>query len=145
MIEPLHLDFDVAGTPERVFELWTERISAWWPPGHTISGDADAVTIEPGVGGRIYERSGEDQHQWGVVTRWNPPNVLGFTWHLFFPPEEATDVTVTFVGIESGTRIHIEQTGWDRLGVAGPPRREKTHSVWTTLVAELAKLADELA
>jgi uncharacterized protein YndB with AHSA1/START domain len=67
MIEPLRIAFGVACPPERTFELWTERTSTWWPATHTVSARPDVqVIIEPGVGGRIYERTPQgDEHDWG--------------------------------------------------------------------------------
>ena len=47
MIEPLVLEFDVSAPPARAFATWTERIDSWWPPGHTVSGDAAGIVFEP--------------------------------------------------------------------------------------------------
>ena len=144
MIEPLVVEFEVRGSPARAFALWTERTALWWPADHTISGDTEDIVFEPFAGGRIFERSGADCHDWGRVQVWDPPGSLGFSWHLFFTPEEATDVAITFSAIEAGTRIRITQTGWDRLGQAGPPRRERTGSVWTGLLSRLGAAIDAL-
>lgn len=75
MIEPLNLTFEVACSAEHAFATWTARIGSWWPADHTVSGERCLdVILEPGIGGRIYERtqSGEE-HQWGEVTVWEPP------------------------------------------------------------------------
>ena len=66
------------------FHLWTEHIRAWWPAGHSLSGDPKTqVFIEGWVGGRFFERtSNGDELVWGHVTRWEPPYRLGHTWFL---------------------------------------------------------------
>ena len=62
MIEPLRITFDVACPPERTFELWTARITTWWPTTHTVSAAPGVeIIIEPGIGGRIYERTPQGQ------------------------------------------------------------------------------------
>jgi uncharacterized protein YndB with AHSA1/START domain len=76
---------------------------------------------------------GGDEHDWGRVLDWDPPNRLRYLWHLFFDPSEATEVEVTFNEAGAGTVVRLEQRGWDRLGGAGPPRRAKTEQVWTLI------------
>ena len=54
--------------------------------------------LESGVGGRIYERTADGvEHDWGVVTVWDPPKRLAYLWHLGRDRSEATDVDIRFV------------------------------------------------
>ena len=80
MTDPLRVSFDVACPPDRAFALWTGRIDTWWPADHTVTGGHDlTVVLEPGVGGRIFERTPEGvEHDWGEVTVWEPPGRLGY-------------------------------------------------------------------
>ena len=134
MTGPLVLEFEVDSPPDHGFDVWTSRCATWWPPSHTVSGDPAAITFEPHAGGRIVERApGGDEHDWGRVLDWDPPNRLRYLWHLFFDPSEATEVEVTFNEAGAGTVVRLEQRGWDRLGGAGPPRRAKTEQVWTLI------------
>jgi uncharacterized protein YndB with AHSA1/START domain len=134
MTDPLVLEFEVDSPPGHAFDVWTTRCATWWPPSHTVSGDPTAITFEPRTGGRIVERApGGDEHDWGQVLEWDPPNRLRYLWHLFFDPSEATEVEVTFNEAGEGTVVRLEQRGWDRLGEAGPPRRTKTEQVWTLI------------
>ena len=56
MAEPLRLDVVVACPPDHAFDVWANRIDAWWPRDHTATGEPGArVVLEPQVGGRIYE------------------------------------------------------------------------------------------
>ena len=133
-IPPLLVEFAVAAPVEHAFDVWTRRTRLWWPPAHTVSGDPDRIVFEPRAGGRIVEvaPSGEE-HQWGELLDWEPPNRLRLRWHLFFDPSEATEVEITFRAGGGGTVVRLEQRGWDRLGEAGRPRRERTGQVWAML------------
>ena len=79
MTAPLKMSFDVACSAEHAFSVWTSGIGTWWPPDHTVSGQADLkIVLEGGVGGRIYERTSEGvEHDWGEVTVWDPPSRAG--------------------------------------------------------------------
>ena len=137
MIEPLRITFDVACPPEQTFELWTARTSTWWPTTHTVSAASGLeVIIEPGVGGRIYERTPEgEEHDWGLVTRWEPPDRIAYLWHLRQDRGDATEVEIKFAASQSdGTTVSIEHRGWERLGARGPQRREANQDGWGGLL-----------
>ena len=140
--DPLVVRFDVAASPGHAFELWTARAASWWPRGHTLTDDPAAITFEPHPDGRILERGSDGtEHAWGVVLDWDPPRRLRYLWHLFFTPEEATEIEVTFTPSPVGTTVQLTQTGWDALGTAGPPRRERTGQVWQTIAAAFTAAA----
>lgn len=144
MTEPLVVEFDVRATPEHAFETWTSRVQLWWPAAHTVSGDPAAIVFDPRSGGRIYERGGDGtEHLWGTVLDWAPPQRLRYRWHLFFDQAEATEVEVTFRAHGERTLVRLEQTGWERLGDAGPPRRTRTGQVWAGLTAGYARACEQ--
>jgi uncharacterized protein YndB with AHSA1/START domain len=132
-IEPLIVEFEVAVTPAHAFETWTRRCAMWWPPSHTPSGDPSAITFEPHTGGRIFERAQGSERDWGEILDWEPPGRLRYLWHLFFDRSEATEVEVTFTATTTGTAVRLAQSGWERLGVAGAERRERTGTAWGML------------
>jgi uncharacterized protein YndB with AHSA1/START domain len=137
MIEPLRLSFQVDCPPERAFALWTERISTWWPADHTASGEDDlAIVLEPGVGGRVFERTrAGEEIPWGEVTLWEPPHRLGYVWHLRADRADATDVEIAFVPRADGTtRVEIEHRGWERLGAGAESWRARNERGWSTLI-----------
>lgn len=139
---PIELQFDVACPPTRAFQLWTERIDLWWPPGKSFHGGQVAVTFEPVPGGRIFETQPDGtQQDWGRVQEVKPPHRLRYTWHLMFDPQEATDVEVTFSPNGDGTTVRLVHGGWERLqrGVA-EERRRRNRAGWTA-VAEVFSAA----
>jgi uncharacterized protein YndB with AHSA1/START domain len=140
MIEPLVVEFDVDAAPAHAFDTWTSRCGLWWPRGHTICGAPAAITFEPFAGGRIFERAADGtEHDWGKVLDWEPPTRLRYRWHLFFDPVQATEVEVTFTAHDARTLVRIEQTGWDQLGEAGPPRRSRTQQGWGAITTAFAR------
>lgn len=75
-------------------------------------------------------------HPWGAVTRGEPPALVAYTWHLEADPVAATDVEVRLRATDdgSGTRIDIDQSGWDRLGDQAGPRRGRNRHEWESVV-----------
>ncbi len=136
MIDPVRLAFEVDCTPEDAFTTWTVDISKWWPRDHTASGeDSVVIGFEPGTGGRIFERTAAGREiDWGEVTVWDPPTRLAYSWHLGADRHHATDVAVTFTATTAGgTLVELVHSGWDRLGEAGPQRRDLNQSGWSTV------------
>ncbi len=137
MIEPLRLSFEIDCPSDHAFDVWTTRMSTWWPKGHSTSGDPDTrVVLEPRLGGRIFEQTSDGTEiEWGEITRWNPPSRLGYRWHIGRDAAEATDVELTFVDVGEGrTRLDIVQTGWERLGAEGLAYRDANTSGWSALL-----------
>lgn len=137
MTEPLRIAFDLDCSAEHAFAVWTARIGTWWPVDHTVTGQADAdIVLQPGVGGRIYERTADGtEHEWGRVTLWEPPARLAYTWHLLQHPVNATEVEIRFLERGGATvRVEIEHRGWERLGTAGEERRAQNRGGWEALL-----------
>ena len=136
MNAPLRVSFEVACSAEHAFDVWTSGISRWWPPDHTVTGQADLIVLQAEVGGRIYERTAEGvEHDWGEVTVWEPPTQLSYLWHLRRDRADATEVEVRFLAQGAAvTRVEIEHRGWDRLGAEGRQWREQNRAGWRTLL-----------
>ncbi len=135
--EPLTVTFEVDCPVEHAFAVWTERIGAWWPRDHTVSGRPDVeVVLEPRLGGRIFERAGDGaEHQWGQITLWEPPFRLSYQWHLQRPPVDATAVDIHFVARpDATTQVRIEHRGWDEQAPGGDPWRERNRLGWQSVV-----------
>ena len=145
MTDTLRFSFDVACPPHHAFAVWTDRIGIWWPRDHTVTGDPVAIVLEGRVGGRIYERTEQGvEHDWGVITSWQPPELLAYRWHLGVGRESSTRVTIRFSTIgESATRVDVEQSDWDHLGAAAEEARSRNRSGWESLVPHFRAAIEE--
>jgi activator of Hsp90 ATPase-like protein len=135
MNTPIRMTLDVECSAEHAFAVWTSEIGTWWPRDHTVSGRAEDIVLEDGVGGRIYERTPDGvEHDWGRVTVWEPPRQLAYLWHLGHDPEDATEVEITFhdKGSEA-TRVEIEHRGWERIAAADELRNQN-RAGWDALI-----------
>ncbi|MDQ4030452.1 MAG: SRPBCC domain-containing protein [Actinomycetota bacterium] len=108
-VSPVVQTIEIDAPAERVFELWTrpEELVRWWP---------DAAELEPRVGGRLkleFEGRGE---VWGELTRFEPPNGLGFTWIRGIAPEVTTYVDVTIEDLGNGrSRVELVHSGFENV------------------------------
>ena len=145
MIEPLRLSYEIRCSAEHAFDVWTTRLSNWWPKGHSASGNPDTVVVfEPRLGGRIFERTPDGAEiDWGEVTLWSPPHALGYLWHIARDRSDATTVELTFVDLGDGTtRLDIVHSGWERLGAEGPVWREANTNGWNALMPRFLATAE---
>ena len=90
------------GPIDRVWEFITntEHLPAWFGNG----------TIEPREGGRVTLMDG---HIRGVVTRWQPPHRLSYTWNVFSPGETESSYPESYLTIElepRGDRVQLTLT-----------------------------------
>src|SRR5579862_4507987 len=111
-----------------------------WPPEHTVTGRAERIVLEGGVGGRIYERTADGvEHEWGEVTVWQPPARLGYLWYLGRDRADATEVEIRFLAQgAAATKIEIEHRGWERLGPDGEQWRGRNRAGWLSLLPHFA-------
>ncbi|HET8772456.1 MAG TPA: SRPBCC family protein [Thermoanaerobaculia bacterium] len=113
-IEPIRMNATVPLPPAEAFDLFTARIHTWWPLAtHSVFQDNLAACVfEPRVGGRIVERSRDgEEHAWGEVLEYDPPQRFRVTWHPGGGP--ATEVEVTFTPADNGTFVELEHRGWE--------------------------------
>ena len=137
MIEPLRLSFVVECPVEHAFSTLTSRTTSWWPVAHTVTAEPGLqVVFEGRPGGRIFERTPAGlEVDWGEVTVWEPPNRLGYLWHIATDRSDATEVEIRFVDRgDATTRVDIEHRGWERLGARGPSWREENVGGWNGVV-----------
>lgn len=122
----------VAGTPERAFAAFTQRLGEFKPPEHNLLATPIVSTVlEPRVGGHIIDR-GEDgsECQWARVLVFEPPDRLVFSWDIgptwqLEAPENASEVELRFLPDGPGhTRVELEHRHLDRHGPGWPALRE---------------------
>jgi uncharacterized protein YndB with AHSA1/START domain len=122
---------------ETAFRTWTERIDAWWPKGHSRSGDPrTAVFLEGRVGGRLYERTPEGiEHDWGEVSIWDPPRHFAYHWFLGSGPEQPTLVEVHFIGDEAGnTHVSVSHRGPELIGELWSRNSARYDAAWEAVL-----------
>ena len=137
MIEPIELAFDVQASADHAFAVWTQDLGRWWPVDHTATGeDGLIITLEPRVGGRIFERTRDGRESdWGEIVVWEPPRRFVYRWFLRRTSAEATEVEIRFVPTAGdATRVEIEHRGWERLGSEGPSWRDRNRGGWDGLL-----------
>jgi uncharacterized protein YndB with AHSA1/START domain len=123
---------------EKAFQVFTERMGAWWPASHHIAAQPfHDVVVEPREGGRWFERDNNGAEcDWGRVLSWEPPYRLTLSWQL--QPDwkysadmsRASEVALEFIAEgNQATRLELEHRhierhgeGWENLrkGVDAP-------------------------
>lgn len=104
---------------EHAFRVFTEEIDTWWPlRTHAVdTAQAQTVVMEGREGGRLFERTASgEEHVWGRLTAWEPPNRVAYTWHPGRGEETAQEVVVTFAPEGEGTRVEVRHWGWEKFG-----------------------------
>jgi uncharacterized protein YndB with AHSA1/START domain len=126
------------------FELFTRRLGEWWPLTHrSATKDAVYCTVEPYVGGRLFERTRfGTESVWGVYLVFEEPSRVVFTWHPGATEETATEVEVTFSAIERGTRVDVEHRHWERLGARASFVRELFDGGWVGVLERFVARAE---
>ena len=116
--------------PERAFDLFTRRMTEWWPSAHHIgSAPIAEIVVEPFEGGRWFTRHEDDSEtSTGYVETWDPPERLVLTWQITaeweYDPRLITRVELTFTAVEDGTRVALEHRDLQSYGPAADKMRE---------------------
>jgi uncharacterized protein YndB with AHSA1/START domain len=138
-IEPVVKTITVVCTPDEAFRYFTADFGLWWPAAtHSVvafeSAFQDkpaAVILEPRVGGRIFERTGAgEEHVWGRVLAWQPPERLVFSFHPGRDAQEAQTVEVTFSPAPEGARVVLTHSGWEKLSAHAQQARDSYNQGW---------------
>src|SRR5215469_4788797 len=136
-VPPVVKMVSVRAAPARAFELFVGDLARWWPVAqfHTAPDPVDCA-IEPRIGGRVFERAADGKEtSWGTVVAYDPPHRLAFSWIVGgLSPEQAQLVDISFTPEESGTRVQLTHSGWEKLGDAAASLRERYDRGWATLI-----------
>ncbi len=112
-MDPIVKELTLRCHPDHAFDTWTARIGDWWPLADysLLKAGARTVTIEPELGGRVYEDDGAGATcVWGTVTVWEPKTRLA---HTFTPWAGAeTVVEISFTALDEGCLVRLVHSGW---------------------------------
>ena len=140
-LAPVVKSINVRRSAADAFRIFTQEISAWWPMAtHTRAKTAEGevttrVTIEPHVGGRVYETLTDGRElEWGEVRTWNPGQLLAISWRLGRPADQTTDVSVAFEPIDAQScRVTLTHENWERMGDEAEKLRNAYNGGWVTV------------
>ena len=140
-LTPVVKSVDVRRSAADAFRIFTEEVSAWWPmKTHSRARDAAGertvrVTIEPRVGGRVYETLHDGRElEWGAVSTYAPGELLGINWSMGRPPAETTDITVRFEPLSAEScRVTLTHENWERMGEEAEKLRNGYNNGWVTV------------
>lgn len=134
-VPPIVKSVTVCAAPARAFALFAERFARWWPLALVHTGpDPVDCAIEPRVGGRVFERAADGRETlWGTVLAYDPPHRLVFSWVVELPAGQEQLVEIRFTAEDSGTRVELTHSGWEKLGDAAASQRERYDRGWGTV------------
>src|SRR5829696_4860489 len=112
---PIAYRYAVRCTPETAFDVYVDRIGEWWHPDYSSNpATLRTVTIEHGVGGRVYSTHDDlGELDWGRVTVWEPGHRLVHTSTLAQTREHPSEISVRFESSERGCAVLFEHGGWN--------------------------------
>ena len=144
----LHVEVPI----EKAFQVFTQRMGAWWPASHHIAPTPfQEVVVEPRAGGRWFERDAKGSEcEWGRVLTYEPPKRLVLAWHLqpdfkFHPDKDrSSEVALEFIaeGPES-TRVEFEHRHLERHGEGWEKLRAGVDPGWGLVLSGFVALVNQ--
>jgi uncharacterized protein YndB with AHSA1/START domain len=93
--------------PDEAFQLFTERISEWWPKTHRLTKDPESELLLEKTG-RFWERARDGREiDLGRVLVWQPPHRLALDFYMGTSSAQPTSLEVVFTPESHGTRVTI--------------------------------------
>ena len=137
-VPPVVKSVSVRAAPARAFEFFARDMARWWPLAQFHTGpDPVDCAIEPRVGGRVFERAADGREtMWGTVLAYEPPHRLAFSWLIGLSADQAQLIELSFTAEDSGTRVALTHSGWEKLGDAAKAAalRQGYDRGWATLI-----------
>jgi len=94
-------------SPEEAFQLFTTRVSEWWPHTHRMVKDPSSEMFLEETG-RFWVRDSDGREvDLGRVLKWDPPHRLAMDFYVGTNAAQPTAVEVTFTPEAEGTRVAV--------------------------------------
>lgn len=137
-LAPVVKSVDVRRSAGDAFRVFTAEMSAWWPlESHTRANSKAGettvrVTVEPRVGGRVYETLNDGRElDWGSVEAYEPGAHFAMQWRLGRSAEQSTRVSVRFEALSpQSCRVTLTHENWERMGEEAAKMREAYNNGW---------------
>jgi uncharacterized protein YndB with AHSA1/START domain len=124
--------------PDDAFQLFTERISEWWPKTHRLTKDSESELFLEQTG-RFWERAGDGSEiELGRVLVWEAPNRLALDFYMGTNAAQPTAVEVTFTAENEGTRVTVHHRARPESEDLWKQRAPVFERSWETVLAALA-------
>ncbi|MBC7842051.1 MAG: SRPBCC domain-containing protein [Gemmatimonadaceae bacterium] len=137
----IEFSVDLNSTREHAFDLFTLRISDWWPPDHRPSKNP-ASRISLSESGTFVERTPDGEEiPLGHVHRWDRPSRLQLDFYLGTNPAQPTRVDVLFEETATGTRIVVQHRPLAASNDLWATRVSRFQASWPALLQALGRQA----
>ncbi|MEM7442274.1 MAG: metalloregulator ArsR/SmtB family transcription factor [Pseudomonadota bacterium] len=128
-IEQAH---DIAAPVEIVFDALVNKVSQWWRPPFVHRPETKQLTLEPHLGGRLYEDWGDgDGMVLGFVTTLKRPEELRVTGSIGMRGPVSGEVRFELAEEHGGTRINLSHQA---LGVTDEENEANYRGGWEELI-----------
>jgi uncharacterized protein YndB with AHSA1/START domain len=146
-IESIRREIVVPVSADEAFEVFTSRMTDWWPSDHHIgTAPIEQIVVEPHEGGRWYTRHEDGSETYtGYVATWEPPHRLVITWQIGadwrYDPKLVTTIELRFVAeAPDRTRVELEHRDLERFGPEAERMRQtfEQPGAWSATLSAFA-------
>lgn len=128
--------------PQAAFELFTEKISLWWPPDRRHLNDPDSELFLL-ASGRFYERASSGAElDLGRVRLWQPPHRIVLNFFMGTDAAHPTEVEIRFDAEGNGTRVSISHRPLEGSEALWDKRAPIFGRSWDAVLTALRLAAD---
>ena len=123
------------------FRLFTERISAWWPPERRHTKDAESTIVLSAEEGFFERARTGERVALGAIRAWEPPERIVLDWYPGTDREHPTSVEVRFVAEPGATRVEVRHGPGAKSTDLFPIRAPRYEASWDLVLAAVRAAA----